>query len=107
MHSNDEKKICVLYGNASEELALKIAKYWGDVIRQKATGSDRDKVTLFAKDVALVNAEVQTFKDGEVSVWSKRTYVVKMYLWFNLFIRLMSRTTKMKHFLRKNPSMII
>ena len=31
MDSNDENKICLLYGNASEDLALNIARYWGGI----------------------------------------------------------------------------
>lgn len=66
MNSNKENKICLLHGNASRELALKISEYWGSV--GMASNSDYE---LASKRVALVNAEVKTFKDGEVSVLIK------------------------------------
>ena len=66
MDSNNENKICLLHGNASQNLAMNIAKYWGGIGKD----SSGDNM-LAAKKVALVNAEVKTFKDGEVSVLIK------------------------------------
>ena len=66
MDSNDENKICLLYGNASEDLALNIARYWGGIGKDSSADN-----MLAAKKVALVNSEVKTFKDGEVSVLIK------------------------------------
>ena len=66
MDSNNENKICLLYGNASQDLAINIARYWGGI--GKDSLNDR---MLTAKQVSLVNVEVKTFKDGEVSVLVK------------------------------------
>ena len=63
MDSNNENKICLLHGNASQDLATKIARYWGGIGRDSS-----DANMLTAKQVALVNVAVKTFKDGEVSV---------------------------------------
>ena len=66
MDSNDENKICLLYGNASEDLAMNVARYWGGIGKDSSADN-----MLAAKKVALVNSEVKTFKDGEVSVLIK------------------------------------
>ena len=62
MNPNNENKICILHGNASKDLAQQIASYWGNLTE---TGENQ---SLEAKQVSLVNAEVKTFNDGEVSV---------------------------------------
>ncbi len=66
MDSNNDNKICLLHGNASQDLAMNIARYWGGIGKDSS-----DDNMLTAKKVALVNAEVKTFKDGEVSVLIK------------------------------------
>ena len=66
MDSNNEDKICLLHGNASQDLAMNIAQYWGGLGKDSLNDS-----MLTAKQVSLVNVEVRTFKDGEVSVLIK------------------------------------
>ena len=63
MDSNNEDKICLLHGNAAR-FGVEYSPYWGGI------GKD-SLITCFAKQVSLVNAEVKTFKDGEVSVLIK------------------------------------
>lgn len=72
MDSNNENKIHLLMGNASTRLALDIAKYWGCVTSDKYR---ENKIvtssSIAAKDSVMVEMEVKTFVDGEVSVLVK------------------------------------
>lgn len=63
MNSNDDNQIYLLLGNASNELSLQIARYWGSV-----EGNQFEASTIVSKDIVMVDVEVNTFRDGEVNV---------------------------------------
>ena len=63
MNSNDDNQIYLLLGNASNELSLQIARYWGSV-----EGGQFEASNIVSKDIVMVDVEVNTFRDGEVNV---------------------------------------
>ena len=63
MNSNDDNQIYLLLGNASNELSLQIARYWGSV-----EGDQFEASNIVSKDIVMVDVEVNTFRDGEVNV---------------------------------------
>lgn len=63
MNSNDDNQIYLLLGNASNELSLQIARYWGSV-----EGDQFEASNIVSKDIMMVDVEVNTFRDGEVNV---------------------------------------
>jgi len=64
MNPNNQNKICILHGNASKSLAEQIVSYWGEF----QPDVESQLRSFQAKQVSLVNVEVKTFNDGEVSV---------------------------------------